>query len=208
MGHAAAFGSLPVGSRANYGSSAKLPYVQSNANGVFQYQNSIQVSAIKDGTSNTIAFGEMANSLIPVANGRYGFGVWPTSGLTPGESGWMATMFGINPQKRYPITTTDYISSVGPGQPLMLAMSPSSWHPGGANMGMADGSVRFMKETIQSFQPTPNSGYLPMAGLFYNAANVYYLDITGSYGKTASALPVLQALSTINGGEVVSSDSY
>jgi prepilin-type N-terminal cleavage/methylation domain-containing protein/prepilin-type processing-associated H-X9-DG protein len=184
----------------NSSASTPLSTVQANANGVFQYQNSIPISAIKDGTSNTIAFGEVANSLIPIANGRYGYGVWPTAGFTPGESGWMATMFGINPQKRFPITLTNYISYIAPGLPLMMAMSPSSQHPGGANMAMADGSVRFMKDSIQSLQPNVNSGNVPINGFFYYGYNVYFL--------TLPQLPVLQALSTINGGEVISSDSY
>ena len=177
-----------------------LGTVQANANGVFQYQTSISVSQIKDGTSNTIAFGEIANSLMPIAQGRYGYGIWPTAGFTPGESGWMATMYGINPQKRFPITTTDYISWISPGPPYLMAMSPSSWHPGGANMGMADGSVRFMKETIQTLQANVGSGNVQLNGFFYYGFNVYFL--------TLPQLPVLQALSTINGGEVISSDTY
>jgi prepilin-type N-terminal cleavage/methylation domain-containing protein/prepilin-type processing-associated H-X9-DG protein len=189
-------------------SSATQAYIASNSYGVFQYENSISISAIKDGTSNTIAFGESANSLIPVSQGRYGYGIWPYAGFFPGESGWLATMMGVNPQRRFALNQLQYICYVTPGSPYAIPMSIASQHPGGANVGMADGSVRFLKESINSFPPTPNSGYLPIAGMFLNACNIYYYDQTGSYGTTLANVPVLQALSTIAGGEVVSSDSY
>jgi len=187
---------------------ASLAYIQSNSFGVFQYENSIALSAIKDGTSNTIAFGESANSLIPISQGRYGYGIWPYAGFFPGESGWLATMMGINPQKRFPLSQLQYICYVTPGSPYALPMSIASQHPGGANVGMADGSVRFLKESIQSFPATPTSTYLPVAGMFLNACNIYYFDQTGSLGTTSNSVPVLQALSTIANGEVISSDSY
>ena len=181
---------------------------QGNGNGVFQYQKSVQLQEITDGTSNTIAFGEMANGMIPIASGRYGFNIWAYPGFTAGESGWMATMWGINPQKRWPLTTTNYISFFGPGSPLMMAMSPSSFHPGGANMGMADGSVRFMKETIQTWPAAPAGSMYPIQGWFYSGGNTYNLDITGIFGTSAGSVPVLQALSSIGSGETVSSDAY
>jgi prepilin-type N-terminal cleavage/methylation domain-containing protein/prepilin-type processing-associated H-X9-DG protein len=177
---------------------AKIAAAQANNNGVFAYQNSVTIAAITDGTSNTIAFGEVANGLIPVDSGRYGFGLWTFSGYTPGESSWFASMYGINPQKRSPSTQTNYISYFTPGQPLMLAMSASSFHPGGANLGMADGSVRFIKETVSSFPLTSN----PPVGMYYSGFNTYALD------PAFPQLPVFQALSTIGGGEVISSDAY
>jgi prepilin-type processing-associated H-X9-DG protein len=80
----------------------------------------------------------------------------------------------------------------------MLAMSASSFHPGGANLGMADGSVRFIKETVSSFPLTSN----PPVGMYYSGFNTYALD------PAFPQLPVFQALSTIGGGEVISSDAY
>jgi prepilin-type processing-associated H-X9-DG protein len=62
---------------------------------------------------------------------------------------------------------------------------PSSFHPGGANVLFADGSVHFLKN-VQS-----DAGVNP----------------DGSTRYTPSSL-ILQALGTRSGGEVVSADSY
>lgn len=69
-------------------------------------------------------------------------------------------------------------------------MTANSFHPGGVNVGMADGSVKFIKDSIQSWAP---------GSFACVSANSYTLS--APYG-------VYQALSTINGGEVISADAY
>jgi hypothetical protein len=59
-----------------------------------------------------------------------------------------------------------------------------------------------MKETIASFPLTSN----PPAGMYYSGYNTYALNI--GPGTSVPTLPVYQALSTIGGGEVISSDAY
>jgi prepilin-type processing-associated H-X9-DG protein len=178
---------------------ANLSAAQQNVTGVFGYQLSNPIASILDGTSNTIAFGEIGNGYIPVANGRNGFNVWSYTGMNPGESGWFGTMYGINPQKRYPVGQSLYISTYNLGSTGLpiLAMSLASFHSGGANVGMADGSVRFLKDTISTFAGNAS----PPSAMYYNGYNTYAL-------QTAASLPVLQSLSTSSGGEVIGADAY
>ncbi|MGZ5977642.1 MAG: H-X9-DG-CTERM domain-containing protein, partial [Isosphaeraceae bacterium] len=78
--------------------------------------------------------------------------------------------------------------------------------PGGANFAFADGSVHFIKETIQSWQLITN-GSTPVPTLVPAG---FTINATGQFIPSGSSaqLGVYQKLSTRNGNEVVSSDSY
>ncbi len=189
---------------APFATNAAVTAAQQNGNGMFAYQKSNKLSFVTDGTSNTIATGEVANGLIPTTSGRNGLNVWAWSGYNVGDSGVIASMWGVNPQKRFPVTQNNYISYYDPGVPIALSMSVSSFHPGGANIGMGDGSVRFVKETVASFpvNALPPTNYATNGpGPYYAGYNVYGMF----YG---TQMPVFNALSTANGGEVVTGDGY
>ena len=47
-----------------------------------------------------------------------------------------------------PCETSGAVGTVGTGQAATSIVPPTSNHPGGVNMCMADGSVRFIKDTI------------------------------------------------------------
>ena len=71
--------------------------------------------------------------------------------------------------------------------------------PGGAQFAFCDGSVRFLKETIDSSAFDTSTG-LPQ-GWSMAPSGLYSVTPPGRLG-------VYQALSTRNGGEVISADSY
>jgi prepilin-type processing-associated H-X9-DG protein len=70
--------------------------------------------------------------------------------------------------------------------------------PRGANFAFVDGSVRFLKETINSWP------YNSQTGVPINVS----LDANGFFVLAPGSQGVYQALSTRNGGEVISVDAY
>ncbi len=198
----------PGGPAASFNSNSAVTAAQGNGNGAFAYQYSNKLSMIIDGTSNTIALGEIANGMIPTANGQTGYNIWAFSGYNVGDSGVVDSMYGVNPWKRFGVNATNYISwydcGSGCGNVWALSMSVGSFHPGGANVGMADGSVRFIKESVASWPANalPSTNYA-------TSGPGPYLSGYNTYGMfNGSQMPIFNALSTRNGGEVISSDGY
>jgi len=155
----------------------------------------VRLASITDGTSNTIMYGEHAHSKISAlsASNTDMFGInWWTSG-DYGDT----TFSSIFPPNYF--NTEDQALAAG-AQPQIVprqsnfADTVTSMHPGGANFAFCDGSVRFIKSSINSWNPraiTTNGN-----------SGAYAYNLNGqTYG-------VYQALSTRNGGEVISSDSY
>jgi prepilin-type processing-associated H-X9-DG protein len=102
----------------------------------------------------------------------------------------------MNPQKRL---QTGY-SNYDQGDDVVLAAS--SFHPGGCNFAFLDGSVRFLKETIDcwALNPGPNGALIPSG---------WTRDARGTFVPGPRArVGVYQALSSRNGGEAISADSY
>ena len=176
----------------------------------------IGLQGIRDGSSNTIMFFEQRigdgdtgtlsiQDVINIGRGPAGVNVWwdaktqmpglaatfedwarECAGAAPGTLGtkknksnigdnWhdgeAGTALGntlLAPNSKYPnCTSAGYDGSIGDA-PGIYGMS--SYHPGGANVGFADGSVRYLKDT--------------------------------------TAIRVVWALGTRNGGEVLSADQY
>jgi prepilin-type processing-associated H-X9-DG protein len=82
----------------------------------------------------------------------------------------------------------------GIGSPALVA----SRHPGGVNAGFADGSVRFIKDSIDSWQMDPQG----------NRTSVSYAADTYPSFVPGQKIGVWQALSTRARGKVIRSDSY
>ena len=146
------------------------------------------LASITDGTSNTFLFGEHSHGKI-LANSPTGdqFGInWWTSG-DYGDTE-ISTLFPPNFFQN-DVQAATYPNMTPRGDNFGITVT--SYHPGGANFGFCDGSVRFIKDTINSW---------PVRSITYNQPN-YVIPAGVGYG-------VYQKLSTRNGGEVISADSY
>ena len=152
----------------------------------------VSISSVTDGTSNTMLFGEHAqgkfNKVGCGPGGGCDFegnGWWADS--DPGD-GSMSTFYPPNP--KFPVAYPGDSCDQNTTNPY--PQSASSFHSGGVNFAFADGSVKFIKDSIGTWN---------------------YLNV----GKDANCLPVIpvgtqpgvyQNLTTRNGGEVISADQY
>jgi prepilin-type N-terminal cleavage/methylation domain-containing protein/prepilin-type processing-associated H-X9-DG protein len=169
--------------------SANDPNITSRANalvGMFTFNIAQPISTVTDGTSNTIMFSERANGKLPAA--AINCYCWWGDALSTDTI--FTTLYPINPFNKVPVVAEEYSSS--------WDCSASSFHPGGANFGFADGSVRFLKDSISTWPFNPATGF-PVG---VSDVNGFLILAAGTqYG-------VYQKLSSRNGGEVISSDSY
>ena len=128
---------------------------------------------------------------------------WWTSG-NYGDT-LFTTLYPINPQNKIGVGYFDNGNgngSIGLGGDDFV-LSASSFHPGGATFAFMDGSVHFIKDSVSSWQLGPSrTAFATPVG--------YSVDTYGTFTATSpqARVGVYQALSTRNGGEVISSDSY
>jgi prepilin-type processing-associated H-X9-DG protein len=182
-------------------STPSLAALAAQDNGIFYVNSRTRIADITDGSSNTIMLGERMLYERYRPNTSWWFSAWLGASL-------FDTLTAMNPQRLVAIASLpDPKPGSWPGiEDNALWNSASSIHPGGANFAMADGSVRFIKETVQSW---PVDAFGNPTGVDDGGGNFSRFDGTTLYSLLpGTKLGVYQALSTRAGGEVISSDSY
>ncbi len=161
------------------------------------------LASVTDGLSNTLAFGEKAHGKFSqVADINYHIDFQYNGAWVSGFFGdtLFSTIFPMNPFGRIsadPNPNGDYNYSYD-NQEDNFSIAASSFHPVGCNFAFADGSVRFLKDTINTWPYNPANGQ--PRNVSYNSSTCLF-SVTPTQG-------VYQALSTRAGGEVVSADQY
>lgn len=174
------FGSLEILTTKNLPDCQYHPSVTSQLNGVFNKKSPIRVSDITDGLSHTQFFTERvmaptASDLFKPYDIRMGWYV----------SGQLSYSLSTN---MYPVNVR---SKTSMDSKYAWMRSASSQHPGGVNLLMGDNSVRFVKETIDTWPYDPKTG---------NPLNAYQTK-NGDWQNLPKP-GIWQALSTRNGGEI------
>ncbi len=118
----------------------------SNFNGVFSYRGSFRLADITDGTSNTLMCYEdyhwQGMNRNAGANQTMNYS-------TNQRAAWMSPLAAVG-TNRLPINNRNYLYW-GDWVSDTRCTCWSSQHPGGANCVLADGSVRFVSETVDHF---------------------------------------------------------
>jgi prepilin-type processing-associated H-X9-DG protein len=138
--------------------------------------SSVRLAQVTDGMSNTLLFTETDNTQ------------WQTVWVAGDGNDTMANT------SMPPNLASDTLPS------MFFLLVADSLHPGGVNCTFGDGSVRFIKNSINSWPCDVNVGWCSSLAWNQQTSVPYILP--------GATLGVWQALSTRSGGECVSSDQY
>jgi prepilin-type N-terminal cleavage/methylation domain-containing protein/prepilin-type processing-associated H-X9-DG protein len=173
---------------------ADFPLEQATASGTIYAYSCTRLASITDGTSNTMLFSERPYGLIESDSASAAHATsndyWWNSGY------WGHTSFDTS---YAPNALRKNKALFDAGWWWLAVEAAGSFHPGGVNVSMSDGSVRFIKDTISCW-PIDIAKNGP--GLQWSPDGNYVIG-------PGTAIPqVWQALSSRRGGEVISADSY
>jgi prepilin-type N-terminal cleavage/methylation domain-containing protein/prepilin-type processing-associated H-X9-DG protein len=167
------------------------PQPQPSMNGLFHVESSVRPAEIRDGLANTLLLGERAHSLLDKESALWWH--WWVSG-NYGDT-LFCTLWPMNPFSR----TSPLAEASGDVRTSAYLGGASSLHLGGCNFAFADGSVRFLKDSINTWPYDQTTG-LPR-GVTFDPNGPYKVAPGTTWG-------VYQALSTRRGGEPISADAY
>ncbi len=175
------------------------PQLPTHALGVIIAGGNVTTASVTDGTSNTIMYSENGHGVFNAASQGY-LHQWNTGEPTD----WcLEARFPPNWGRHYSDPTND------PGNTALgqwASFDAMSFHPGGVNAAFCDGSVHFLKDSIDSWTiPSPQIKGMPTGTTAAPAPAGSDYGLVLSQG---SRMGVYQKLSTRNGGEVISSDAY
>jgi prepilin-type processing-associated H-X9-DG protein len=177
-------------------------------NGIIYLLSHVSIAGIPDGTSNTMFASERPHGRFPGNGLGTDTACW--NSWTSGNYGdtMFTTFFPMNPFNKI----ADWCCQDGSSDALVA--SAGSFHPGGANFAFCDGSVKFLKDTIDTWRIQQGSGTTTglYNGVLSGPGYPVGLSRDGSTYNFIFApgmkIGVYQALSTRNGSEVVSADQY
>jgi prepilin-type N-terminal cleavage/methylation domain-containing protein/prepilin-type processing-associated H-X9-DG protein len=188
--YAGSMGTWPV----NYQLSYNTPAEFQQLNGVIYNDSSVAISGIVDGTSNTFLFGEHSKGGLYIYDAAFAVS----------DGGWNSGRYYDTLMSTYYPPNVGMSGGAATGNfSYYYPTAATSFHPGGANFAFCDGSVKFLKNTINSWAYSTsvgaNKAFLPVGVTYSNF--VYTINAGATLG-------VFQQLSTRNGGEVISADTY
>jgi prepilin-type N-terminal cleavage/methylation domain-containing protein/prepilin-type processing-associated H-X9-DG protein len=179
--------------------------------GVIVDSGSITIGSITDGTSNTMIFSENGLGFYPSIGGQADVHNWnegdPITNLN-------CSLLPPNWVRHYNFTGITP-SIYGTLMALLFGLNNvTSFHPGGVNVAFCDGSVHFLKDTINSWpldiDPTRVRTAVIPEGSVPNPTQPsgYFFGYSPAGGATKWTWGVWQALSSRSGGEIISADQY